>query len=151
MVSGGVGEAGAGIDCRIGLGHGAGGRGPPRCQLVGGCGERSTAVEYAVVVVQHLCARLNTPAIIPAPPTHPAGAPHPPLSDDELSGRDPSELQYRVTILEAEMGAMDADLEAIEKFKAADGEYGHRAGELEAATAARDEVRREGLCWGLQA
>ncbi|KAI3438320.1 hypothetical protein D9Q98_000754 [Chlorella vulgaris] len=71
------------------------------------------------------------------------GAPHPPLSDDELSGRDPSELQYRVTILEAEMGAMDADLEAIEKFKAADGEYGHRAGELEAATAARDEVRRE--------
>lgn len=41
-----------------------------------------------------------------------------------------------------QMGRMDVDLEAIEKWRAKDGEYAERSKELEVATAERDEVRR---------
>ena len=64
------------------------------------------------------------------------------LGEEELAAQDPKEVQYRITLLEEEMQAMEVDLEAIQKYRAKDGEYAERARELEGATAERDEVRR---------
>ncbi|EFN54921.1 hypothetical protein CHLNCDRAFT_134635 [Chlorella variabilis] len=71
------------------------------------------------------------------------GAEPAPLDEVALGMVDPKDVQYRITILEEEMGVMEVDLEAIAKWRAADAEYSNRARELEAATAERDEVRRE--------
>ena len=48
-----------------------------------------------------------------------------------------------MTVLEEEMARMNINLEAIDAWRAADTEYATRVGELEAATAERDGVRRE--------
>lgn len=68
------------------------------------------------------------------------GAEPAPLDEVALGMVDPKDVQYRITILEEEMGVMEVDLEAIAKWRAADAEYSNRARELEAATAERDEV-----------
>lgn len=137
------------------------------------------------------------------PPHHlpSAGAAPAALGEEELAGTNYKDVQYRITILEEEMGKMEVswrwagaaraagrawrvraaaracvesalhhalppllpcftlpstlihpshpptpqvDLEAINKWRAKDGEYAERAAELEAATAERDEVR----AWG---
>ena len=79
----------------------------------------------------------------PAGPCFPAlvaGVEPVPLNEEAMAGVDAKDVNYRITILEEEMRAMDVDLEAIAKWRAADGEYGDRARELEAVTAERDAV-----------
>ena len=75
-----------------------------------------------------------------------AGRPPAPLPDAELAAADPEELRYAVGVLEEEMRGMNVDLGALEAYRAKAAEYGERVGELEAATAQRDEVRWGG--WG---
>ena len=71
------------------------------------------------------------------------GKPVEPLTEETLATASAQELQYRVTVLEEEMARMNINLEAIDAWRAADTEYATRVGELEAATAERDGVRRE--------
>ena len=83
------------------------------------------------------------PALLPALIPHPllaAGTAPAPLSEAALGEVDPKDVQYRITILEEQMHGMEVDLEAIDKYRTKDGEYGERARELEGATAERDEV-----------
>ncbi|KAL4452508.1 hypothetical protein ABPG75_008170 [Micractinium tetrahymenae] len=68
-----------------------------------------------------------------------------PLTEAELALPDnkDQEVQYRITMLEEQMSAMEVDLEAIEKWRTKDAEYAERGKELEAATVQRDAVRHE--------
>jgi hypothetical protein len=63
------------------------------------------------------------------------------MSAVELAGHDLKDLNYRITMLNEEMQAMEVDLEAIDKYRTADGEYSERAQELATVTKERDEVR----------
>lgn len=64
-----------------------------------------------------------------------------PLSAADLAVQDPKDINYRITLLNEEMQAMEVDLEAIDKYRAADDEYAVRAQELAAITTERNEVR----------
>ncbi|BDA46592.1 Structural maintenance of chromosomes protein 4 [Coccomyxa sp. Obi] len=64
-----------------------------------------------------------------------------PLTPEELDDLDPKELEYRVTMLEEELGRMSPDLSVIEEWKRKDADYASRLKDLEAATAARNQVR----------
>ncbi|EIE19557.1 RecF/RecN/SMC protein [Coccomyxa subellipsoidea C-169] len=70
-----------------------------------------------------------------------AGEAPAPLTPEELDALDPKELEYRVTMLEEELGRMAPDLGVIEEWKRKDADYTTRLADLEAATAARNEVR----------
>lgn len=73
------------------------------------------------------------------------GVAPPALTEDELAQpeNEDKEVQYRITMLEEQMAAMEVDLEAIQKWRTKDAEYAERGKELEAATAERDAVRHE--------
>ncbi|PSC72157.1 structural maintenance of chromosomes 4 [Micractinium conductrix] len=73
------------------------------------------------------------------------GAAPAPLTPDQLEApaNQEKEVQYRITMLEEELSRMDVDLEAIEKWRQKDAEYAERTKDLQAATAERDEVRRD--------
>lgn len=61
---------------------------------------------------------------------------------EELDGVDPEDLQYRLTVLQEEMQRMDVRPGAVQAWRDKDAEYARRVGELEAASAARDDERR---------
>ncbi|CAK0785709.1 hypothetical protein CVIRNUC_008920 [Coccomyxa viridis] len=63
------------------------------------------------------------------------------LTGQELDTLEPRDLEYRITMLEDELGRMAPDLGVIEEWKRKDAAYGQRLTDLEAATAARNEVR----------
>lgn len=65
------------------------------------------------------------------------------LEEEELVALNVQQLEYRVAMLEEELGRMNPDMGAISAFQAKEAEYAKRVSDLEAATAERDNVRRE--------
>lgn len=65
-----------------------------------------------------------------------------PVSTEELETANVQELQYRITMLEEEMGTMNVNLEAIEAWRLKDADHQTRVIELEQATVERDSVRK---------
>ena len=65
------------------------------------------------------------------------------LGEAELARGSEDEAQERTTLLESELAAMRPDMGAIDAWRAKEEEYGRRADELRALTAARDGVKRE--------
>ncbi|KAL0027544.1 hypothetical protein WJX77_009918 [Trebouxia sp. C0004] len=65
------------------------------------------------------------------------------LEEEELLQLNVQQLEYRVAMLEEELGRMNPDMTAIAAFQAKEAEYAQRVSDLEAATAERDNVRRE--------
>jgi structural maintenance of chromosome 4 len=65
----------------------------------------------------------------------------PDLSATHVEEANSEEVQYRITVLEEEMGSMDINPDAIEAWTKSDDECNQRSAELESATADRDRVR----------
>eukprot|EP00884_Botryococcus_braunii_P019465 jgi/Botrbrau1/6201/Bobra.0344s0041.1 len=69
------------------------------------------------------------------------GTPLEMLSEEEVAALDAQAIQYKITILEEELGQMAPDMGAIAAFQLKDAEYKSRLAELESSTAERNQVR----------
>jgi structural maintenance of chromosome 4 len=65
-----------------------------------------------------------------------------PATEEEMKDANAQELQYRIKMLEEEMERMNINLDAIDAWKTKDAEHQARVGELDSATAERDDVRK---------